>query len=164
MNNYGDCHICFGFYSRLQLLTTLYNSLNEVGIMNVFVVVLLDVQIISLYVLVAMNVDQAISVLLVMISVDSFLAVFIVFGKASRVCPMSAKVKQVCFKAVASAKTGNPRNFYRKVVRSWSSIKIGFFSNNFFDQLTPLKFEQFCFDSTITLLLLHNRKLVKNGT
>lgn len=137
------------------MLTLLYNSINDAGIMNVFVVAVLHVQVPSFYVLIGMkdSIHHAIGILLSPSFVNTVLVTLIVFGKASQVYPLSVKVSQSCIQIITSMQIENSRSF-RKVVKSWAKMKIRFFGNNYFDQLTPLVFEQFCFDTTITLLLI----------
>lgn len=151
---------CLGLYSRLQLLTSLYNSINEAGIMNIIVIVILDVQIISFYILIVMrnSVDEAICVLLFLAFVDTLLFVLVVFGRASKIYPLSVSISETCRKVVASMHHGNMRKFLRKVAISWARLKIRFFCNNYFDQLTPLILEKFSFDTTVSLILVGKMK------
>lgn len=154
-----ETKMCTRFHSRLQLLSSLYNIINEVGLMNAVVTGVVSIQVVAVYVLIKMrDVLHLMSLsILVLGSVNAVLAVLILFQQASKVCPMSTGIIQKV-KSVLAYSSRKHKKVLWKEVKSWRRVHIQFFSNNFFDRLTPLNFEHFCIDSTTSFLLVEHRK------
>lgn len=143
-------------YSGLQLLLTLFNSMNQAGIMNVITVTIVFIQVIGLYVIITMYdaIDKVMLMIFLIGFVNSILCVFVMLGQASRVYPASVTAIKKFQKCIALSKSGR-NGMLKKIVRHWRPMKVQFFSSNFFDQLTPLVIEHFCIDTTISLMILN---------
>ncbi len=98
-------------------------------------------------------------------SVDSLFIILGVFGIAAQVHLIAVQTKshfqRISYRNLDSNLSfstirGNARGrqFFRRHVKSWSLIKIKFFTDNFFECNTPLKLEQFSISQTVNLLVM----------
>lgn len=158
-------------YRQLQVLCLYLNKLQADSLMNVFTAMLCWGHILCLYFLVQQSrsedkVNVVACILFALASINAIFIIVVAFKIAAQVYVRSVEGKHYfetkIFKRLQDSginlenwkEIQRRRMFIRRQVKSWSHIKIMFFSANYFESKTPLKLEEFCISQTVSLLVM----------